>query len=525
MVDSVVCRVACSTWRLDPLRVRFGASKPDVRINKNVRFRVSPALYIMEMTDQQKLLVEYVERGSEEAFRDLVASYLTLVYSSALRLTGGNRPLAEDVTQTVFADLARLAGTLPAGVMLGGWLHRRTWHVAAAVMRSERRRQQREREAAEMNAMQDHSEESFRQIAPVLDEAVNQLGEEDRAAITMRFLEGRDFQSVGEALGSNADAARKRVVRALDKLRESLLRKGVATPGAALAAVLTAHAITAPPAGMAASISSAALANAASTGAVGVTLMKFLAMGKIKLAVSAVVVAGLGTALVLEHQAVSRMQDRNRAVEARLGGFDAIAQENNRLSNLLTKSSSGSVLPQEQFRELLKLRGEVGMGRRLQAENPKLRNENSKLRSASRVVNAPPSAEPQDPEEQEFQKATELRMGNLKQWSLMFILAANKQNDEVPAGWEQVADQIDPGHRASFLEFATNTFEIVYQGKLPEKNAGEILLFKEKEARRSPTGDWVKVYGYADGHSEAHSEPDGNFETWERQHQVAPSGL
>jgi len=42
--------------------------------------------------------------------------------------------------------------------MLGGWLHRRTWHVATTLMRNERRRQNRERQAAEMNTLQDHAE-------------------------------------------------------------------------------------------------------------------------------------------------------------------------------------------------------------------------------------------------------------------------------------------------------------------------------------------------------------------------------
>lgn len=136
----------------------------------------------MKMGRPGNLLAEYVANGSEAAFRELVTCYLGLVYSTAVRLADGDTGLAEDVTQTVFADLARLAATLPSGVMLGGWLHRRAWHVASAMMRRERRRQRREREAAEMNAANDCAGASFDQIAPVLDEAVNQLGEEDRGA-------------------------------------------------------------------------------------------------------------------------------------------------------------------------------------------------------------------------------------------------------------------------------------------------------------------------------------------------------
>jgi len=66
-----------------------------------------------------------------------------------VRLVNGDTHLAEDVTQTVFADLARLTRSLSREVMLGGWLHRHTCFVAGKIMRSERRRQARERQAAE----------------------------------------------------------------------------------------------------------------------------------------------------------------------------------------------------------------------------------------------------------------------------------------------------------------------------------------------------------------------------------------
>ncbi len=73
------------------------------------------------MTDSRTLLAEYAANGSEPAFRELVARYVGLVYSAAVRLVGDQRHLAEDVAQTVFADLARLARSLPKEVMLGGW--------------------------------------------------------------------------------------------------------------------------------------------------------------------------------------------------------------------------------------------------------------------------------------------------------------------------------------------------------------------------------------------------------------------
>ena len=65
------------------------------------------------MTEPQKLLADYAERGSETAFRELVTRYINLVYSTALRLVNTDQRRAEDVAQVVFADLAQTARKLP----------------------------------------------------------------------------------------------------------------------------------------------------------------------------------------------------------------------------------------------------------------------------------------------------------------------------------------------------------------------------------------------------------------------------
>ena len=97
------------------------------------------------MTDAKQLLAEYVESGSESAFRELVTRYTDLVYSVALRFVN-DRQLAEDIAQSVFIDLARTAQKLSPEIMLGGWLHRHTCFMASKAIRSERRRQDRERQ-------------------------------------------------------------------------------------------------------------------------------------------------------------------------------------------------------------------------------------------------------------------------------------------------------------------------------------------------------------------------------------------
>ncbi len=281
------------------------------------------------MTDSQRLLADYVRNGSEEAFRELVTRYLALVYSTAIRLVGGDTHRAEDVAQTVFVDLARKARTLPNDVMLGGWLHRDTCFVASKTMRSERRRLSRERHAVEMNSFQDRSESALTHVAPILDEAINQLDADDRAAILLRFFEQHDFRSVGDALGSTEDAARMRVNRALEKLHSLLKHRGVTLSVAALATVLTAEAVTAAPAGLAVTISSVALSAAAAGTGTTLTLLKAMIMTKLELGLGALLIAGATTALVVQHQTQIKLRDENQSLRQQVGH---LTTENERLS-------------------------------------------------------------------------------------------------------------------------------------------------------------------------------------------------
>ena len=176
-------------------------------------------------------------------------------------------------------------------------------------MRGERRRRLRERQAAEMTALND-SNTGPAQLAPVLDEAINELGEEDRKAILLRFYERLDLRSVGEALGSSENAAQKRVTRALAQLHSMLSHRGVALSATALGTALAGEAVTAAPVGLATSIAGTALVGAGSGGGITMTLLKMTVMAKLKLGIlCAVVIAGVAVS-VLQHQKTKTLEAR-----------------------------------------------------------------------------------------------------------------------------------------------------------------------------------------------------------------------
>jgi RNA polymerase sigma factor (sigma-70 family) len=312
------------------------------------------------MTDSQKLLAEYATSGSEAAFRDLLTRYLNFVYSTAVRLVDGDTHLAEDITQSVFIDLARAAPSLPKGVMVGGWLHRHTCYVGSKTLRGERRRQLRERQAVEMNSLRnDHSESNLAQVAPVLDEAIDALRPEDRTAILLRFFEQLELRAVGDALGTSEDAARKRVTRALDRLHWLLTRRGIALSTAALGTALAAEAVTAAPASLAATTIAATLSGTTTTTTTVVTATKAIAMTtlqKATIAATLAIVAGGGI-----HQAykasqlrdqVQMLQQQQTSLTEQIQGFERERDDaTHRLASLTHEKSPDT--------ELLNLRAEV----------------------------------------------------------------------------------------------------------------------------------------------------------------------
>src|SRR5262245_46322789 len=140
------------------------------------------------MTDWE-LVQEYAKSRSETAFAELVRRHLDWVYSVALRKVGQTQ-LAEEAAQSVFVLLARKAGSLRSGTILGGWLFRTTCFVASRALRAEQRQKNREEIVSSMNpaaTSPDPNEVAWEQLAPHLDGAVAALSEPDRTAIVLRF--------------------------------------------------------------------------------------------------------------------------------------------------------------------------------------------------------------------------------------------------------------------------------------------------------------------------------------------------
>ncbi len=306
----------------------------------------------MNMTPDNELLRQYANTQSEEAFTELVRRHVDLVYSAALRQVGCDAHHAQDVAQTVFTDLARKAASLSRRESLTGWLYMSAHFAAAKITRTESRRRDREEQFMREPSHDTSPEADWEKLRPALDSAMYELKEGDREAVLLRYFENRPFAEVGAKLCLTEFAARKRVERAVEKLRAVLARRGITT-GTALASVISANAVQTAPAFLIGNLATAALSGA---GTGTFTLFQTLNMTKLKFGLGTLATAGVVGALVVQLHAQRTLRAENESLSGQVAQLKAA---NEQLSNQIAANTSSLTAQKDQADELLKLRAEV----------------------------------------------------------------------------------------------------------------------------------------------------------------------
>ena len=449
------------------------------------------------------LLREYVAHGSQTAFAQLVDRHVHLVYSTARRLVG-DAHLAEDITQQVFALLARKASRLDSQTILSGWLYRTTRNLGAETVRRERRRQQRERVAAEL--MNDTTGNPWPLIEPLLEDAMATLRPADHDAVVLRYFERKDLRAVGAALGLSEDAAQKRLSRAVEKLRRFFARRGRTLSASAIIGGISVGAVQAAPASLAPAVLAASVA---ALGAAGTAygFAQTLALMKTKLALAAVALAAVAAPVGLQQHRVNRLKSENRDLQSQAVKLAALREENARLAGLKLEAEELDRLRAEHH-ELLRLRGEVTRLRQESAARASIPRQELDVTRAAAQVEAGQSTV-----EDAFAKLHEATMGDLKQLALGGQIFANDNEGRLPTTFEQIPN---------YLGVATDRFheryEFVQHPRPISETEPQLLLFREIAPRQRPDGKWEKAYALCDGSVATQVSGDGNFQTWEAEH-------
>lgn len=179
--------------------------------------------------DDAELLRQFASgQGGEEgaeAFAVLARRHMGLVLDIALRVTG-SRPLAEEIVQTVFVQLARKAARVAGARVVTAWLHRTALLESRAVLRSESRRRKHTAEAAEAMAAESsfHSPQAaapdprMTELLRSLDEALESLPDTEREVLLSHYYGRQSYQEAGQRLGTSEAGARQLAARARKRL-------------------------------------------------------------------------------------------------------------------------------------------------------------------------------------------------------------------------------------------------------------------------------------------------------------------
>jgi RNA polymerase sigma-70 factor (ECF subfamily) len=167
--------------------------------------------------------------GDSEAFRSLVERHSRYVFSVAYRLTGSAED-AEDIVQTTFLKAYRQLSRFEARADFRTWLHKIAMNCSIDLVRSRRYREVQGRDDWEADLAEATPGLSpgpdrlllSSEIRDRVRDGLAQLTASERAAFTLRHVEGLSIREVAQAMGLKTEAAKNSIFRAVKKMRIAL---------------------------------------------------------------------------------------------------------------------------------------------------------------------------------------------------------------------------------------------------------------------------------------------------------------
>ena len=167
------------------------------------------------------------DHSTMPSWDELVRQHADRVYRLAYRLSG-NQHDAEDLTQETFIRVFRSVQNYQPGTF-EGWLHRITTNLFLDMARRRSRlRMEGLPEDTDRLAGDDPSPEQVyaeTHLDPDLQDALDELPPEFRAAVVLCDVEGLSYEEIGATLGVKLGTVRSRIHRGRQALRASLERR------------------------------------------------------------------------------------------------------------------------------------------------------------------------------------------------------------------------------------------------------------------------------------------------------------
>jgi RNA polymerase sigma factor (sigma-70 family) len=216
--------------------------------------RLFEAGSLVGLTDRQLLERFIAGEAAEATFEALVDRHGPMVRAVCRSMLRDSHE-ADDAFQATFLVLARRAGSIRRRDALASWLYGVACRVAARARADAGRRRMLGRYLAERARLESTGAEHPNEPMPELLEEVARLPERYRGPIVLCYMEGQSHEQAAGVLGCPVRTIETRLQRGKARLRDRLVRRGLA-PAAGLTA-LGIDAAEATPAVMAGSVPAA----------------------------------------------------------------------------------------------------------------------------------------------------------------------------------------------------------------------------------------------------------------------------
>jgi RNA polymerase sigma-70 factor (ECF subfamily) len=172
------------------------------------------------MIDEEIEWMRRTAKGDAVAFRALADAHLSKIMNYAYRLLH-DRSEAEDVAQETFLRLWKDAGRFEPKARVTTWLHRIAHNLCIDRLRG-RREQPSETLDEERTSLEPGGLLDRKEVALEVEQALAELPERQRAAITLVHYQGLTNVEAAAVLEVNVDALESLLARGRRSLREKL---------------------------------------------------------------------------------------------------------------------------------------------------------------------------------------------------------------------------------------------------------------------------------------------------------------
>jgi len=182
----------------------------------------------VSLTQPDLGVLRKAQRGDERAFSLIIRAYETPVYNYVLRLVGGDRTLAEDMTQEVFLRVFQGLPGFSLRSKFTTWLFQVTKNRVLDELRA---RERRPRSVCSLDEMAPFEvlDQPLERIEAVdaLWRAVENLNVDLKMALLLRDVVGLAYTEIADSLEITLATVKWPIYKAREEVQAALVREGI----------------------------------------------------------------------------------------------------------------------------------------------------------------------------------------------------------------------------------------------------------------------------------------------------------